>query len=68
MGFGCVIMQHENVVAYPSRKFKVYEKNYPTRDLELAVVVFGLKIWRHYLYGFHVDVYINHKSLQYVFD
>ncbi|XP_075500120.1 uncharacterized protein LOC142538705 [Primulina tabacum] len=26
-----------------------YEKNYPTHDLELASVVFALKIWRHYL-------------------
>ncbi|KAA3461191.1 DNA/RNA polymerase superfamily protein [Gossypium australe] len=28
---------------------KPHKKNYPTRDLELAVVVFALKIWRHYL-------------------
>ena len=47
--------------------FKVYEKNYPTHDLELAAVVFALKIWRHYLYGVHVDVFNNHKRLQYVF-
>ncbi|GJT03812.1 putative reverse transcriptase domain-containing protein [Tanacetum coccineum] len=26
-----------------------YEVNYPTYDLELAAVVFALKIWRHYL-------------------
>ncbi|KAH0656975.1 hypothetical protein KY285_031857 [Solanum tuberosum] len=43
------------------------EKNYPTHDLELAVVVFSLKIWSHYLYGVHVDVFTDHKSLQYVF-
>ncbi|KAG8503674.1 hypothetical protein CXB51_001655 [Gossypium anomalum] len=30
---------------------KPHERNYPTHDLELAVVVFALKIWRHYLYG-----------------
>ncbi|KAH0776590.1 hypothetical protein KY290_008001 [Solanum tuberosum] len=29
--------------------------------------VFALKIWRHYLYGVQVDVFTNHKSLQYVF-
>ena len=44
-----------------------YEKNYPTHDLELAAVVFALKILRHYLYGVHVDVFTDHKSLQYVF-
>lgn len=45
----------------------MHEKNYQTHDLELTVVVFELKIWRQYLYGIHVDVYINHNSLQYVF-
>ncbi|XP_070045386.1 uncharacterized protein [Nicotiana tomentosiformis] len=24
-------------------------------------------MWRHYLYGIHVDIYMNHKSLQYIF-
>ena len=60
-------MQHGKVVAYASRQRKVHKKNYPTHDLELAVIVFALKIWRHYLYGVHVDVYTDHKSLQYVF-
>ena len=23
----------------------------PTQDMELAAIVFALKIWRHYLYG-----------------
>ena len=30
-------------------------------------MVFALKIWRQYLYSVHVDVYTDHKSLQYVF-
>nr|GFC99642.1 retrotransposon protein, putative, Ty3-gypsy subclass [Tanacetum cinerariifolium] len=42
---------------------KPYEVNYPTHDLELAAVVFALKIWRHYLYGESCDVFIDHKSL-----
>ena len=36
-------------------------------DLELAAVVFALKIWRHYLYGAKCDVYTDHKSLKYLF-
>ncbi|WMV19297.1 hypothetical protein MTR67_012682 [Solanum verrucosum] len=67
VGLGCVLMQHGKVIAYASRQLKVHEKNYPTHDLELAAVVFVLKIWRHYLYGVHVDVLTDHKSLQYVF-
>ena len=30
-------------------------------------MAFVLKIWRHYLYGVHVYVFTDHKSLQYVF-
>ena len=43
-GLGCVLMQHGRVVAYASRQLKPHERNYPTHDLELAVVVFALKI------------------------
>ena len=50
-GLGCVLMQEGKVVAYASRQLKPHERNYPTHDLELAAVVFALKIWRHYLYG-----------------
>ena len=41
------------------------QKNYPTHDLELATIIFALKIWRHYLYGVSCGIYINHKSLKY---
>ncbi|XP_057733959.1 uncharacterized mitochondrial protein AtMg00860-like [Arachis stenosperma] len=43
-GLGCVMMQHQNVVAYASRQLRPNEMNYPTHDLELAAVVFALKI------------------------
>ena len=65
-GVGCVLMQHGRVVAYPSRQLKPHERNYPTHDLELAAVDFALKIWRHYLYGAHCEVYTNHKILKYI--
>ena len=32
-----------------------------THDLELEAVVFSLNIWRHDLYGDHVDVHTDHK-------
>jgi hypothetical protein len=50
-----------------SRQLKTYERNYPTHDLELAAVVFALKIWRHYLYGEHCEIFTDHKSLKYFF-
>ena len=60
-------MQNGKVIAYASRQLKEYEKNYPTHDLELAAVIFALKIWRHYLYGEHCKIYTDHKSLKYLF-
>ena len=53
-GLGCVLMQHERVIAYASRQLKSHEVNYPVHDLELAAVVFVLRVWRHYLYGTQV--------------
>nr|GFD43229.1 putative reverse transcriptase domain-containing protein [Tanacetum cinerariifolium] len=67
-GLGAVLMQRENVIAYASRKLKVHERNYTTHDLELGLVVFALKIWRHYLYGTKCTVFTNHKSLQHILD
>ena len=59
-------MQEGRVNAYALRQLKKYEVNYPTHDLELVVVVFALKIWRHYLYGEKVKIYTDHKSLHYL--
>ena len=67
VGFGCVLMQHDKVITYASRQLRKHEKNYLTYDLELAAVVHALKIWRHYLYGVHVDIFTDHKCLQYIF-
>ncbi|GJS15728.1 reverse transcriptase domain-containing protein [Tanacetum coccineum] len=67
-GLGCVLMQRDKVIAYASRQLKSHEKNYTTHDLELGVVVFALKIWRHYLYGTKSVIYTDHKSLQHIFD
>ncbi|XP_035540222.1 uncharacterized protein LOC109013719, partial [Juglans regia] len=66
-GLGCVLMQEGRVVAYASRQLKIHERNYPTHDLELAAIVFALKIWRHYLYGEACEVYTDHKSLKHLF-
>ena len=59
-------MQDGKVVAYASRQLKPHEQNYPTHDLELVVVVFALKIWRHYLYGEKCRIFTDHKSLKYL--
>ena len=65
IGLGCVLMQDGKVVAYASRQMKPHERNYPTHDLELAAVMFALKIWRRYLYGEKCRIFTDHKSLKY---
>ena len=67
LGLGCVLMQHGRVIAYASRQLRIHERNYPTHDLELAAVIFALKIWRHYLYGVSCEIFTDHKSLKYIF-
>nr|XP_017224824.1 PREDICTED: uncharacterized protein LOC108201049 [Daucus carota subsp. sativus] len=37
-GLGCVLMQHDKVIAYASRQLKPHEQKYPTHDLELAAI------------------------------
>ena len=66
-GLGCVLMQSRRMVAYGSRQLKNHEQNYPTHDMDLAAIVFALKIGRHYLYGEQFEVFSNHKSLKYIF-
>ncbi|XP_016902603.1 uncharacterized protein LOC107991763 [Cucumis melo] len=41
---GCVLMHEVNVVAYAFRQLKSREKNYHSHNLELAAVVFALRL------------------------
>src|SRR4051812_42446538 len=66
-GLGCVLMQERKVIAYGSRQLRAHEDMYPTHDLELAAVIYALKLWRHYLVGNRCEVYTNHQSLKYLF-
>ena len=66
-GLRCVLMQSWRMVAYGSRQLKNHEQNNPTHDMELAAIVFALKIWHHYLYGEQFGVFLNQKSLKYIF-
>ena len=60
-------MQSGRVASYGSWQLKNHEWNYPTHDMELAAVVFALKIWCHYLFGEQFEVFSDHKSLKYIF-
>ncbi|GJW15316.1 hypothetical protein Tco_0019449 [Tanacetum coccineum] len=59
IGLGCVLMQRGKVIAYASRQLKIHENNYTTHDLELGAIMFGLNIWRHYMYGTKSVIYTD---------
>ena len=56
VGLGCMLIQNGKVIAYASRQLKKHKHNYPTYGLEMAAVVFTLKIWRHYLYSVTCEI------------
>ena len=60
-------MKNGRVVAYASRQLKKHKQNYPTHNLEMAAVIFALKIWRRYLYEVTCQIFIEHKSLKSIF-
>ena len=60
-------MKGVKAIAYGPRHHKIHAKFFSIDDLELEAVVFALKTWRQYMYGVHVNVFNDHKSLQFVF-
>ena len=45
-----------------------HDQNYLTHDLELAMVIHDLKMWRHYLLGKRFVLMSDHSGLRYLFD
>ena len=64
VGLGCILMQHGKIISYALRQLKRHEHNYLMHDLKLAVVVFALKISRHYLFGETFEIFVYLKSLK----
>ena len=65
-GLGYVLMQHDCVIVYVSRQLKPHEDNYLVHDLELAAVVFALRIGGQYLYGSQLQIFTDRKSMKYL--
>ena len=68
VGLGCALMKNGRVVTYASRRLKKHEQNYPTHDLEMVVVIFPLKNWRHYWYGVTCEIFTDRESLKKMLD
>jgi hypothetical protein len=64
---GGVLTQIQNgaecIIEYASRLLKGAELNYGISDIECLAVVFLVKKWHHFLYGFAFTLYTDHKSL-----
>jgi hypothetical protein len=67
LGLGGVLMQEGREISYSLRQLRHHEEHYPTHNLELATIVMALRTWRHYLLGNVVHIYMDHKSLKYIF-
>ena len=61
-------MQDGHVVCYESQKLNEHEKNYPTHDLELTLIIPALKMWRYYLIGRNFVLISDNNRLRYLFD
>jgi hypothetical protein len=66
-GLEGVLMQEGRVISYSLRQLRCHEEHYPTHDLELAAVVMASRTWHHYLLGNVVHIYMDLKSLKYIF-
>ena len=56
------------MVCYESQKLNEHDQNYSTHDLELAVIIHALKMWRHYLLGRKFVLMSDHIGLRYFID
>jgi hypothetical protein len=66
-GLGGVLIKEGRVISYSSRQLRHHEEHYPTHHLKLAAVVMALRTWWHYLLGNVVHIYMDNKSLKYIF-
>jgi hypothetical protein len=67
IGLGVILSQiikgNEVVIAYASRTVSKEERQWGITELECLAVIWGLKIFRHYIYGRTVTVWTDHSAL-----
>ena len=69
VGLGAVLSQVQDdstnrPIAYASRTLQPHERNYGISELEALGVVWGIKHFRHYIYGHQCTVYTDHEALR----
>lgn len=53
---------------YESQKLNEHERNNPTCNLDLEMIIHALKKWRHYLLGNMFTLMSDHDGLRYLFN
>ena len=66
-GLGACLLQKGKPVAYASRSLSSCEINYAQIEKELLDIVFACAKFHFYIYGFHITVQSDHKSLEAIF-
>lgn len=56
------------MVCYESQRLNEHELNYVMHDLELAAIIYALKMWRHYLLNIRFTLMTDHGGMKYLFD
>ena len=68
-GLGAVLAQEQDdgqvrPIAYASRTLQKHERNYGITELEGLGVVWAVRHFRTYIYGYHCIVYTDHEALK----
>ncbi|GET02908.1 pol polyprotein [Rhizophagus clarus] len=70
IGIGAVLAQKDGkdkyVIAYASRTLAPAEKNYTITELECLAIIWAVKYFRHYLFGIHFTIIIDHSALKWL--
>ena len=69
VGLGAVLSQRQDdntirPMAFASRTLQPHERRYGISELEALGVVWAVKHFRHYLYGYPCTVYTDHEALR----
>ena len=69
VGLGAVLSQRQDddtirPIAFASRTLQPHEQRYGISELEALGVVWAVKHFRHYLYGYPCTVYTDHEALK----
>ena len=71
-GLGAVLSHHmadgsERPVGYASRTLSKAESNYSQLDKEALAIIFGVRKFHQYLFGYHFEIKTDHKPLTHIF-